>query len=165
MRREELADAAERYIRCCAADDLDRDYYTAEQLDAVVKRSRERFLGVGAEQYQISETEQSFERSTIGTMLVGKIEELVDDLNYAVMLDILISREIGEDGERAAVSPAGLTLLTLRDSLQSQSQASTFSAASSEWLLDALVVAGVYTPKAGKTYVEQLAVEVAEGGA
>ncbi len=72
MTRDELADYAENTIRM----------------------ARDRFTGVGAVKYQITPTEQAFERSTIPVMLAGLREELLDQINYIVMTDILIQRSL-----------------------------------------------------------------------
>jgi hypothetical protein len=76
MRRDELADYAEQTIRT----------------------ARDRFTGVGADRYQISENEQSFERESIGTLLTGLREELIDQINYIVMLDIRIQQTLAALG-------------------------------------------------------------------
>jgi hypothetical protein len=76
---------------------------TREELAAhaakTIALAQSRFLGVGADQYQISEDEQSFERSSIPTMLRGLREELIDTMNYITMLDILIQRRLVALGE------------------------------------------------------------------
>lgn len=161
MRRGELANAAEAYIRGAlrtATADLSRE----EALAPVVARARGRLLGVGAEQYQISETEQSFERSTVGTMLVGKIEEQVDDLNYSTMLDILIERRLARGPLSLQVRRA---LLDLQSDLRDSARLAATSAALMNRHIERLVALGEYERRGEADYVSQLAAECDEAGA
>jgi hypothetical protein len=171
MRRGELADAAEQYIRSAviagapleAAAALESEDFLAP----IVDKARERFLGVGAEQYQISETEQSFERSTVGTMLVGKIEEVVDDLNYSTMIDILIERRLADLAEERTESSlmVASALRELRDDLREAAYLAATSAALMLRHIDRLVAIGEYERRGEADYVSQLAAECDEAGA
>lgn len=88
MNRNALANCVNALVERSMPIDVPGD---AEYIAATVEACRGRFLGTGTK-YQISEDEQSFERSSIGTMLKGKREELQDGVNYAVMLDVLAER-------------------------------------------------------------------------
>lgn len=88
MNRFELADSVNKLVERSMPVDVPGD---AEYIEATVKACRARFLGTGRK-YMISENEQSFERSSVGTMIKGMREELEDGVNYAVMLDILNQR-------------------------------------------------------------------------
>lgn len=161
MRREELADAAEAYLReAIKGTWVNGD---AECVDPIVSSVRSRFLGVGADQYQISETEQSFERSTVGTMLVGLIEELIDQINYAAMIDILTTRRL------AALPLGGSDAVYALKTLRRELQAATRDAVDVTSILLActndLVNAGEYERRTEGDYIAQLSAEVAESSA
>jgi hypothetical protein len=68
----------------------------ADYAENTIRMSRERFTGVGAVKYQITPDEQAFERSSIAVMLAGLREELLDQINYIVMTDILIQRRLAQ---------------------------------------------------------------------
>ncbi len=179
MRRHELADAAETYIYDCV-DTFDTsrvDVYAEangeyiqsvggmsdqrDEVAAVIAKAKERFLGVGAEQYQISETEQAFERSTIGTMLVGMDEELVDQINYACMIDVLICRRLRSGADSQVLG----ALLSLQHDIGESAYAAVCQAVIVRRHLDRLIELGEYTPRGEGDYVAQLAAECAEAGA
>ena len=171
MRRGELANAAEAYIRGTVMAGAPLEAAAAlesgELLAPIIAKARERFLGVGAAQYQISETEQSFERSTVGTMLVGKIEEQVDDLNYSTMLDILIERRLAAlhnaYGREARLVVEALN--DLRDDLRDSARLAATSAALMNRHIERLVALGEYERRGEADYASQLAAECDAAGA
>lgn len=67
----------------------------ASHVDSTIAEARQRFLASSVK-YELSPNEQSFERASIGSMLVGLREEILDSINYGVMLDILIQRRIAD---------------------------------------------------------------------
>lgn len=169
MRREELASSAVAYITdaVVGSDFGAGTTEIRERLAPFLALAASRFLGVGAEQYQISETEQSFERASIGTMLVGAIEEVVDLANYAAMLDILIGRELAaiETGDVSNADDGNGTLAVVLEDLRADLRtASAFSASSGVMLnvyIEKLVSLGVYAMPTGD-YVSTLDAEVRE---
>lgn len=177
MRRQELADAAEDYVHDVLETYAPREDVYAEangeyireapltigaSTDAVIAEAKGRFLGVGAEQYQLSETEQSFERSTIGTMLVGMSEELVDQVNYAVMIDILIGRRLEQYDDSANAAEVDSALIDLQSDLGEMAYAAVCASALMRRHLQVLVEFGEYTPRSESDYVSQLSAECNE---
>lgn len=58
----------------------------------------ERFRGVGAEQYQINPNLQRFETEDPLKLLVGMREEVIDLINYGIMVDIQMQKVIDAVG-------------------------------------------------------------------
>lgn len=161
MKRGELADCAESYIR----DIFGIGVGDAIKIDKVIASARGRFLGVGAEQYQISENEQSFERSTVGTMLVGLDEELVDQINYAVMIDILVDRRLRQLGDSKNDRDVRIALALLRDELINVTISAANVSAALDWHVNRLVKFGEYERRPESDYVSQLQAECEATGA
>lgn len=160
MRRDQLADAAEAYIDAAVTAAGAPPMLSGAGPDAIIAKARGRFLGVGAEQYQISETEQSFERSTVGTMLVGLIEELVDHVNYAVMTDILAGRRLDAIvGDGVDPGSAYGALYDLRRDLRESAYMALCSAVLMDAHVERLVALGEYERRAEADYASQLAAE------
>lgn len=68
----------------------------AERVATTVADAQARIIGVGAEQYDDGSGTQKFERKSVPDMLGMLREELLDSINYAVMLDVLAQRRIEE---------------------------------------------------------------------
>lgn len=147
MNRNELADSVNALVERSMPVDVPGD---AEYIAATVEACRGRFLGTGTK-YQISEDEQSFERSSIGTMLKGKREELQDGVNYAVMLDVLAERN-NDDLDADFI-------LRLRQYCETVTCLLVDFDRELQEMLAALVTAGKYVETSGE-YVETLAAEV-----
>lgn len=160
MRREELADAADQYTRRITGFDGSHPK-TRKAIKPIIESSRGRFLGVGAEQYQISETEQSFERSTIGTMLVGLSEELVDQINYAAMIEILISRRFAS----GVTHDQHDALSAIRADLKDMTHSAVCAAVLLNRHVEHLIKIGEYERRGESDYVSQLSAECAEANA
>jgi hypothetical protein len=74
----------------------------ADRVEETIREARSRIVGVGREQYEDSETRQRFESYTLSEMLTGMREEVIDIINYAVMLDELVQirlEQLAEKGE------------------------------------------------------------------
>jgi len=56
-----------------------------ETLEQVVHECRSRILGVGAQQYTEGPQTQRFEVFSLPEMIAQRIEEVEDDINYAIM--------------------------------------------------------------------------------
>lgn len=63
----------------------------AEEVEATVRRCRNRVLGVGDQQYSEGDA-QKFERMPVDELMTWTLEELDDAVVYAVMLGIRIRR-------------------------------------------------------------------------
>lgn len=51
-----------------------------------------RLMNVGADQYDMGEKGQKFEQMPVEDLITALAEELADIVNYATMLDIMLSR-------------------------------------------------------------------------
>lgn len=91
MTRDELALRASNMIY--AADDATEDDVLVQIIDA----STDRFLGVGAEQYENPDGTQSFESESVNRLVDGLYEEVIDKINYLVMIGIQAQKECTED--------------------------------------------------------------------
>lgn len=70
----------------------------ADRVDAVVKEAQARILGPGAAQYETAPDRQMFEDDTLDNLITAMQEEVLDQINYAVMLWIKLDavRELSE---------------------------------------------------------------------
>lgn len=91
MTSEELADEVDGYAfqaeQTRKSGDRPKDLGPGEyypERDAIIEDAKARVLGVGHEQYA-TEERQKFERVDFGALFVLTEEELLDQINYAVM--------------------------------------------------------------------------------
>lgn len=104
-----------------------------------------------ASKYALSPDEQGFERATVGTMIVGLQEEVLDLINYAAMIQVLIDRSSWPEGHQM-----------LSMDLFSVAGQAARGAANLEDHLKSLVTAGLYTPRTEGTYEGMLREEQIE---
>lgn len=169
MKHEQLAERCRQYALFTMMDTPYFEKHEPEFL-CIADAAAARILGAG-KKYEISENEQGFERSTVGTMLVGLREELLDVINYAAMISLLIGaqldaehyrREAGEYSDLAEdrETPLHKLLFHLDGQLRDVTGAAEFGAVMLNRRLAELVALGQHTPRDG-SYEEQLAAEVA----
>ena len=77
-----------------------RSIELSERVKATVEEAQSRIMGVGREQYEDEDTKQRFESYTLTEMLTGMREEVIDTINYCVMMDELLQRRLEQLAER-----------------------------------------------------------------
>lgn len=75
----------------------------AEHVMLLCEKAQERVLGVGADQYDDGIAGQRFESYTVDELLKEMQDELIDVINYAAMLSIMVERAV-TDATRERVS-------------------------------------------------------------
>lgn len=64
----------------------------ADEVEKTIREARSRIVGVGREQYEEEDAVQRFETRTLDDLIQNVREELIDTINWAVMLDIMFRR-------------------------------------------------------------------------
>jgi hypothetical protein len=77
-----------------------RSIELSERVKATVEEAQSRIMGVGREQYEDEDTKQRFESYTLTEMLTGMREEVIDTINYCVMMDELLQRRLAQLAEK-----------------------------------------------------------------
>lgn len=169
MNHKQLAERCRQYALFTVMSEPYFDKLEPEFL-SIARAAKARILGAG-KKYQISENEQGFERSTVGTMLVGLQEELLDVINYAAMISLLIGADLDADYYRRKAgaypgldedeeTPLRKLLFHLEGQLRDVTSSVEFGAVMMNRRLAELIDLGQYTPRDG-SYEEQLAAEIA----
>lgn len=81
-----------------------RSIELADRVEETIREARSRIVGVGQDQYSLEGDEvQRFERRSLAELITELRAEVIDQINWAVMMDVMLQRrleqlaELGED--------------------------------------------------------------------
>lgn len=111
-----------------------------------------------AAKYQVAPDVQGFELATVGTMLAGLREEVLDQINYLAMVEELVRRLLGSEEAVPGEDLYG----SLVEDLRSQTSRAVEAAALMDAYVDEMVRLGLYERRPEGQYEDMLRAEQVE---